>query len=253
MGFKLCGVVKELSIYLYSGTPGSGKSLHSAQVIQDKLNFGYDVIGTMTINMDCLRKGAKGHYYYQNIYDLKPKELVDFSREYFKGRKFHSRTIEDQLLLVIDESQRIFNARNWSANKDRNDWITFFAEHRHLGYMIILISQNDRMLDRQIRGLIEYEYIHRKVGNFGLVGKLISWVCFSQMFVCVRVWYPMKEKTSSEFFRGKKKLYNFYDSYEQFEIPEHTVKLLPVWLQEEPEPVAEEPEPETLKLEYIAF
>lgn len=247
MGVKFCGVIEKLSIYLYSGTPGSGKSLHCAQVIQDKLNYGFDVIGTMTINKECLRKNAKGHYYYQNIYDLSPKELVDFSREYFKGRKFHSKTIEDQLLLVIDECQRIFNSRTWSANKDRNEWITFFAEHRHLGYKIILISQNDRMIDRQIRALVEYEYIHRKVGNFGIVGKLFNLFTLSTLFVCVSVWYPMKEKIASEFFRGRKKLYNFYDSYEQFEIPDHTVKLLPVWLQE-PESGAQE---KVLKLDYV--
>lgn len=236
-----------MSIYLYTGTPGSGKSLHTAQIIQDKLNYGFDVIGTMSINKSCLRKRAKGVYYYQNIYDLRPKELVDFSREYFKLH--HFRNIEDQILLVIDECQRIFNSRTWNANKDRNDWITFFAEHRHLGFCVILISQNDRMIDRQIRALVEYEYIHRKVGNFGLAGKLFSLVSLSQLFVCVKVWYPLKEKMEAQFFRGRKRLYAFYDSYEQFNLPDHTEKLLPVELQA-PAPV-QEPDPEPL--EYLSI
>lgn len=90
----------------------------------------------------------------------------------------------------------------------------FFAEHRHLGYDIILISQNDRMLDRQIRSLIEYNYIHRKVSQFGICGKILGLIM--GQFVFVRVWYPLKEKISAEFFRGDRKLYNFYDSFEDF-------------------------------------
>ena len=38
-----------------------------------------------------------------------------------------------------------------------------FSQHRKLGYRVILIAQFDRMLDRQIRSVLEYEYIHRKV------------------------------------------------------------------------------------------
>ena len=78
------------------------------------------------------------------------------------------------------------------------------------------MAQFDKMLDRQIRALIEYECIHRKVSNFGIWGKIFSLFAGGKLFVCVKVWYPMKEKVGSEFFRAKKKYYQLYDSYADF-------------------------------------
>lgn len=37
-------------IYLYSGTPGSGKSLHTARVIRNTLMFNKPVIANIPIN-----------------------------------------------------------------------------------------------------------------------------------------------------------------------------------------------------------
>ena len=79
----------------------------------------------------------------------------------------------------------------------------------------------DRMIDRQIRSLIEYEYIHRKVSNFGLRGMFLCAVMLSpKLFVSVKVWYPMKEKVSSEFFKCKRKYYSLYDTYLMLDAPE---------------------------------
>lgn len=197
-------------IYLFSGTPGSGKSLHCAQYVRSALKYRCPVIGTFHINKTCLYKNSKYEYVYKNIYELTPKILFDFVKE---NKVYLKKHIESSFLLVIDEAQRIFNSRTWN-NKDRNEWITFFAEHRHLGFDIILVSQNDRMLDRQIRALIEYEFIHRKVSAAGLKGKLLS--LFVGQFCYVKYWYGMKEKLSSEFYWANKSLYSFYDSFEDF-------------------------------------
>lgn len=196
-------------ISLYSGTPGSGKSLNAAAKVRASLKWYRPVIGTFHINTECLYKNSKYEYTYVNIYDLKPSFLV----EYAKKNRPKKANPEGSFLLVIDEAQRIFNSRTWNEG-NRNEWITFFAEHRHLGYDIILISQNDRMLDRQIRALIEYNVIHRKMSAFGILGKFFS--LFSGQFVVIETWYPLKEKISASFFRGDKKLYNFYDSFEDF-------------------------------------
>lgn len=198
-------------IYFYSGTPGSGKSCHMADNMIWWLNSGRRCIGTVTINNKCLRK-KHGKYSYVNIYDLKPSNLVKFSKRYFKNKPIK----ENQILLVIDECHRIFNPRDWNS-KTRNEWLTFFAEHRHLGYKIILVAQNDRQLDRQIRCQIEYEFIHRKVNNYGFFGLILALLSGGSLFVCVKIWKPMREKVGSEFFRGRRKLYNFYNTFEQFE------------------------------------
>lgn len=198
-------------ITLYSGTPGSGKSLNAAAKVRASLKWYRPVIGTFHINKDCLYKNSKYEYTYVNIYDLEPSFLVEYAKKNLPKKS----NPEGSFLLVIDEAQRIFNSRSWNE-KNRNDWITFFAEHRHLGYDIILISQNDRMLDRQIRSLIEYNVMHRKLSQFGFLGKLFS--LFSGQFVVIETWYPLKEKISASFFRGEKKLYNFYDSFEDFSV-----------------------------------
>lgn len=194
-------------IYLYSGTPGSGKSLHVARVIYFTLKFKKPVICNFNIDTSKVRHDKMFHY--KSNMDITPAYLMQFSIDYFNGR----RVKEDEITLVLDECQMMFNAREWSK-KGREDWNRFFQMHRHYGYRIILIAQFDRMIDRQIRSLIEYEYIHRKVSNFGFKGRMLCFFMLSKdMFVCVRMWYPMKEKVSSEFFRARKKYYQLYDTY----------------------------------------
>lgn len=200
-------------ISLFSGTPGSGKSLNACREIRVFLRDCGDVIGTFPINEDCLFKNTMYKYHYVDIYALNPKMLRDFAKTHLKERSH----VEGSFLLVIDEAQRKFNSRSYSS-KDRMDWITFFAEHRHLGFDIILICQNERMLDRQIRECIEYSFVHRKYSQFGIAGRIFSF--FTGQFVVVKTWRPLKEKISSYFFRGDKKLYNFYDSFQLFDDPD---------------------------------
>lgn len=204
-------------IYLYSGTPGSGKSLHAARVIYYTLLRKMPVICNFPINSDAVKNPELFSYIPDN--DLTPEYLVKRSQEYFAGRSVK----EGQLLLIIDEAQRMFNARDWNKT-NRAGWNTFFQLHRHYGYDIILAAQFDRMLDRQIRSLIEYEQIHRKVSNFGAKGKLLCALMLApHLFVSVKMWYPMKERVSSEFFRYSKRYGRLYDTYMIFddaEVPE---------------------------------
>ena len=67
---------------------------------------------------------------------------------------------------------------------------------------------------------MEYEYRHRKVSNYGVVGFLMSAVFLGNLFVSVKIWYPMKEKVGSEFFIAKKKYYSLYDTFSLFSAPD---------------------------------
>lgn len=203
-------------ITLYSGTPGSGKSLHLAFRLYHWMQYkNAPIIGNFPCDFSSIKK-PKGEFIYIDNADLHPQTLVQYSREYEEKVGRHPK--EGELLLVIDEAQLLFNSREW-VKTDRAEWCAFFTQHRKLGYEVILVAQMDRMLDRQIRGLIEYEWIHRKCSNFGAVGKLMSLFCAGKLFVSVKVWYPMKEKVGSEFFVYRKKYSDIYDTYALFNIP----------------------------------
>ena len=196
-------------ISLYSGTPGSGKSLHCARTITNWSRLGYPVIGNFTVD---LSKFKKADFTYCPNDKLTPEFLTNFSRQRFGSKQ----PKEGSILLVIDECQLIFNAREWQQS-GRAQWLSFFTQHRKLGYDIILIAQFDRMVDRQIRSLIEHEYIHRKMSNFGWQGKIMSLFFGGKTFIAVKMWYPLHEKLGSEIFHARKSLYSIYDSYATFD------------------------------------
>lgn len=195
-------------IRLYSGTPGSGKSLHNAKDVINRSRFGRPVIG----NFPCdLSRFKKANYTYVPNYELSPQYLIEYSRNYFQGKRIK----EGSILLVIDECQLMFNSRDWQQ-KGRNDWLSFFSQHRKYGYDVTLIAQFDRMIDKQLRGLIEYEYIHRKLSNYGFGGKIMSLLFGGNTFVVVQMWYPLKVKISSDFVHARKYYYSIYDTFGTF-------------------------------------
>lgn len=196
-------------VYLYSGTPGSGKSLHMARDICDIMQYQKDalIIGNFPVNLAKI-KHCKGTYLFVDNDELNPEMLKDQSREYFKTHRFQ----EGAIKLYIDECQLVFNAREWNI-KGRAEWLSFFTQHRHLGYDIYLVAQFDRMVDRQIRSLIEYEVIHRRVSNIGIGGKVFSLVSGGKLFVAVWMWYPLHERLRADFYRYKRKYGSIYDSY----------------------------------------
>lgn len=203
-------------IYFYSGTPGSGKSYHVAKDIYFQLNHGKNVIANFDINYDLITSKKKGFFFYKDNFDLTVDWLLDFSRLCHRRDK-RGKIIEGQTWLVIDECQLTFNCRSWN-DRSRQQWANFFTQHRKYGYNIILISQFDRLVDRQIRSLIEYEYRHRKINNFGTVGFFLGLFSLGHpLFISVEYWYGVKEKCGTSFFYGRKKYYRMYDSYKLFD------------------------------------
>lgn len=202
-------------ISLYSGTPGSGKSLHIARRIFYTLKRKRPVICNFNVNLKKIerkktRRSKLKFSYVENIY-LTPEYLVNYSKEYFSGKIVK----EDEILLVIDEAQILFNSRAWQQS-GRDKWLSFFSQHRKYGFEVVFIAQFDGMIDKQIRTLIEYNYLHRKLSNFGIIGKLLSIFALGKVFGAVKVWYPLNEKVGSELFTATKKYYSIYDTYADF-------------------------------------
>jgi len=222
-------------IKLYSGTPGSGKSLHTASIVWNRLRNGKTVIANFEIDTDAIaesfptylarklhikyqgKKKKIGKFIFLSDADMTPAVLNKFAYENHKARK------ENQTLLIIDECGRKFNSRAWDS-KDRMSWIEFFQTHRHIGYNVILVSQQDRMIDRQIRGFIEYEIKHRLINNFKMFGKLLGVFSGGKLFIAIEYWYGVRERIGSEFFRVNKRQASIYDSFKNFadDKPEQT-------------------------------
>lgn len=204
-------------IYLYTGTPGSGKSYHVAKEIFWLLCHAKNIIANFEINLAAVKK-CNGYFFAKDNFELKVDWLVDFDKLCHK-RDSKGRTIENQTYLIIDECQLIFNCRSWN-DRDRQRWAYFFTQHRKMGYSIILVTQVDRLIDRQIRSLVEYEYRHRKVNNFGTGGVIISLLTLNRpVFASIEYWYGLKEKCGMTMMMGRQKYYDLYDSYKMFDTP----------------------------------
>lgn len=227
-------------IYFYTGKPGNGKSLHVAEIIYKSMKKGVNVIANFEINEDTFKKFKKkdklGKFVFESNYFLLnnaykseiDKQISNYS--YLDGLynfalQFHKRNkqgqiIEHQTLIVIDECQELFNSRSWNR-RDRLAWCAFFRQHRKLGYDVYLISQDDNVIDKQIRNILEYEVEHRCINNYKTFGKFLGLLLGGKVFVSITRWYAVggRKKDAhikTEWFIGKKIYYQFYDSYKVF-------------------------------------
>ena len=201
-------------IEAYTGTPGSGKTYHAVYDMWEALKYGRPVISNIPLDLPEKLLGKKRdwkNWRFVEIYDIKPFMLYQLS-ESIRDQKGFKRVPEDYILLVIDEAQLIFNCRDWQA-QDRKEWLSFFQQHRKLGYHVVLITQMAQMLDKHAQGLLEYEIVHRKFSNFGWKGKLVSLVLLSPtMFSAMRVWACMKTRIDAKVFRYSRRIARLYDT-----------------------------------------
>lgn len=211
-----------MTVYLYSGTPGSGKSLHQAMDIFNDLKYAKPVITNFEINPDIVAKSRAAKWYrYVDNDDLTPAYLMNYARDYWanSGDKFK----EDRIRLYLDECSLLFNSRDWNSkgqkgkNNSRNDWLKFFSQHRKFGFKITIVAQNAKQIDRQLRDLVEFEVVHRKLTNMGWRGYLLNLVMGGVGFVAVTRWFSMKERLGAEWLRARKKYFSIYDSYKVFD------------------------------------
>ncbi len=160
-------------ITAFTGTPGSGKSYDAARKIIDNLRKGR-VIYTNIRGMDSpecfevikLVAGLSDYGLAKHLRFLEAAQVKEFWLH-----------VEPGSLIVLDEVQNDFNARDWQSQKNVqfNAWA---STHRHHGYDVILITQSIQRLDTAVRALVEWTYIYRKVNFFGsLVQK--KYMCYA--------------------------------------------------------------------------
>jgi len=195
-------------VFVYTGTPGSGKSYHATERIDILLRRGVNIIANYVVKKT---HRHKGEFIYKNNDDLSVEFLIRYALEKHERRK------ESQTVVVIDEAHIMFNSRGYDM-KERLRWLKFLSCSRHLGYDIIMITQSDKAIDMQVRGLIEFNCKHRKLTSYGGFKSLLLVTVCRRKFVSVKYWYVIDEKCDAYFFNIKKKVANLYDSWAMFDM-----------------------------------
>ena len=195
-------------IELYLGPPGGGKSYHAIRSGLRHLGNGGYVVANFPLlpSKDPKRRGfdAKHWHYVAEVPD--PEYLIAKSADWGLIGK------EGRILLILDEAQVIFNSRDWMiGGEKRKRWIRFFSQSRKLGYDIILICPDERMLDRQIRSCAEFRTKHYTLNQYWL----LSWLPI-KLFVAVRFWAGGAFRGKAEVFPLLKRVGNRYDSMRMF-------------------------------------
>lgn len=204
-----------MTITLYSGVPGSGKSMCAARLMRYRLNGPYPrpIIANFPLGPAAKVKRPEYFHYWDNQ-ELTPDRLVRFARVWWDAAPELFR--ENYITLIIDECQLLYNSRRWNRDKNRMDWLEFFSQHRKYGFRVILIAQSSKMIDNQFRQMIDDEVNCRKLSSCGIVGWLLSLPFLGRAVIQVRYQFLSKERLGSEFCLISRRDMRMVDSYGTF-------------------------------------
>lgn len=206
-------------IKLYSGFVGSGKSYaavkNGTQIADAPLGKRYVIANFPVTDKKTVlarfrkNKTRKPRWIYKTNEELTPQYLIEKSFEMGWNQK------EGSCLVIFDEASIPFNSRSWNA-KDRLDWIKFLTQSRKFGYDFIFITQDGKMLDKQIRALCEYEVQHKKLNNM-IYFKLLSLFGIT-LFAGVAFWNGITHsKGSLQLYMYRKSVADRYDTLNLFD------------------------------------
>lgn len=188
-------------ISCYTGTNGSGKSLH----VMRKIYYNAKKRNIITNFPVKLPYSTSKDITYMPNNELTPSSLLEYAK------KYHVKDKESQTLVVVDEAQILFNCRDFKSY-GRDKWLVFFPQHRKLGFDFILVTPFIRSLDRQIRELTEYEIKHRKLNRY----KIFQYLHIP-LFIAITEWYSCHNVVlEKETFLYHKKYSQMYDTFELF-------------------------------------
>lgn len=201
-------------IYVFSGTPGSGKSAHLARLIRWSLNRKEPRLVIANFDLGPLAPVRQRETYrYVPNSALDVNDIKRWCDLWWKEHDFH----EDEIILALDEVQMLFNSREWCQKGNRRmEWLELFSQSRKYGIKVILVAQNVMMIDNQFRMLVEYDVLHRKVKNHGLAGWFLSLPFGGRLLVTNTIYFPLKQQLDSDFMVIGKKDFLMYDSYSKF-------------------------------------
>lgn len=200
-------------ITIYTGSVGSGKSYHAVEVGLDWVRRGKYVVANFPLKFRDTRREKR----MAERWIYKDEITVDFLIRTSIEKGFYGK--ESQCLVIFDEAGIVFNSRDWQVEREkRMKWIKFLSQSRKFGYDFIMVAQSDRMIDKQIRGLVEYEVRHHKANN----SKFLWWLSIFRVtvFLCVYKWYQTRIRGNLRFVRYKPSVAKRYDTFRTFDMSE---------------------------------
>ncbi|WP_281655726.1 zonular occludens toxin domain-containing protein [Eggerthella sinensis] len=202
-----------MSLYVYSGVPGSGKTYHAvrdmrfnrAPVITNVKVSGLDNVAVLPLEQ------------------ITPELLMAYSHHYFATHKYK----ENTLLLVIDEAQLLFNSRSWN-DANRMDWLAFLSQHRKYGYRCVFVAQDIKMIDKQFRCLCEFDVRHTAASSISLVTRALS--LLGVRFTCAKYYnFDSDVLVFRDLYKIGKRTYRYYNTSQDILAPDLLVcDLTPV-------------------------
>lgn len=200
-------------ITLYTGSVGSGKSYHATQLGFDWVKKRKYVIANfpLTFGKSKREQRMSKRWIYNDVITVEWLIAKSIENEWY-GK-------ESQCMVIIDEAGIIFNSRDWQTrSKERMSWIKFLSQSRKFGYDFIFVAQSDRMIDKQIRGLVEYEVKHLKANNSFFLSFLSMFKL--TLFLYVYRWYQTKLKANLRMGYYNPRLAKRYDTFRTFNLDE---------------------------------
>jgi zona occludens toxin len=201
-----------MSIIAFTGTPGSGKSYDAVAKIIANLRMGRIVFTNirgldqpLCLEMIKMLTGLDDYSLSRQLHYLPDHQVICFWNHVTPGA-----------LIVLDEVQNFFNARNW-ASKDNTEFNKWSSTHRHHGYDVVLLTQNIQRIDSAVRSLVEWTYVYRKMNFFGSL--------FTQKYLCYA--YGGEEVVGSPLAKSVRtydsKIFLCYQSYVSKDIKEQGI------------------------------
>ena len=193
-----------MSLYVYSGVPGSGKTYHA---VRDMRFCRYPVITNVNVS------GIPGVAVLP-LEKITPKLLMAYATYYWQDHDL----VENSLLLVIDEAQLLFNSRSWN-DANRMDWLAFLSQHRKYGYRCIFIAQDIKMIDKQFRSLCEFDVRHTAASSISLFTRALS--LFGMRFTCAKYYnFDSDVLVFRDLYKISKRTFRYYNTSQDILAPD---------------------------------
>ena len=138
-------------LYLYTGVPGAGKTLYAVSNLVKRKDFKDRPI------------------FVDGIKDLDHDKINYFDIPEGESIQTWPKWAPPGAIIVVDECQRIFRPR--PSGSKVPDYVAELETHRQRGLDFILITQHPRLIDINLRSLIEH-HTHLSKTNLGIRRKL---------------------------------------------------------------------------------